>query len=190
MASTPSRHIHAGRPRVPGPPPATDPRRSAVDISGERVGLHPVARRVLGAPDAEGGIEQTKDPLCALSVPKGRVREAEPRCGVGILAPILADSGRVCANISRVVEGAVERGPKEEHEPVGLSHELVVRCPHRCTHPDFVAVGRPPRKDRPGLRDGVDTALAALRGPHERTVVVESAQIPRAIPGDVRDLNA
>src|SRR6185436_12499097 len=116
---------------VPGPPAAPDPRRTAIDIRRERVGLHPVALHVRAGASTEDRIEQTEDALGAFAVAEGCVRPAEPGRGVRVLASVLANARRVRANVPRIMQRAVVRRPEQQPEPVRVAHEKLVGCTYR-----------------------------------------------------------
>src|SRR6202044_512991 len=70
-----------------------------------------------------------------------------------------------------------------------LAYELVLRRAYRHCRP--LVRGRlgitAARQNCPRLSDGVDAALTASCGAHQRAVVVEGAEIPPAVPRAVGD---
>ena len=76
--------------------------------------------------------------------------------------------------------GAVEGRRQQEHHLGAAPHQV---GPHRVHGPLRQARRRHAREHGPGLGDGVDGALVALRRPERRAVVVGAAPVPLPVPG-------
>jgi hypothetical protein len=74
----------------------------------------------------------------------------------------------------------IERRREQLQQAAAAIHQLSVDRGHGASGTTAFAGAR---YDRPGLGDGIDTALIAGDGPQWRTVVVIAAAIPVAVPG-------
>ena len=177
----------AGRTRVPGPAAPPDMRRHRIDVGSHDIRLDLVAQHAGARGGVVDGIDEREHlgRLVALAE-RGKAHD-RPGGGVGVLAAVFANAGRVALDVARFERGLVEWWREQERQSVAAVHELAVEGRHRLDRARRIAGAR---DGRPGLRDGVDTAFLARCGTERRAVVVIASAIPVAVPAFAIDRTA
>ena len=187
IASTPSRHVHAAAPVYQVQPPRPTQGGAAVDVAGEHVGLDAVALDGLARCAARStGLSSRKMRSARVAVAERGVREAEPGRRVRVLAAVLANARRVGADVAGIVRRR-RRTAAQSRSTSRSASRTSCSSAERTAVARALAARRAAGEDRPRLRDRVDAALALLRRADQRAVVVEGAQVPRAVPRDALD---
>src|SRR4029450_786274 len=100
-------------------------------------------------------------------------------CGWRLAAAVLADPGRVAANVAGIEGSVVEGGSEEQQEARRPPHEV---RPHRVDRAPRALPRGDAGEPAPRLRERVDAALLVLRGAERRAVVEVGAAVPLAVP--------
>src|SRR5690606_7747006 len=92
----------AGRARLPAPAAAAGVRRAAGDVAGHRIGFDPVALRFGPRACVGDRTEPVEHALGHVAVAEHGEGDARPGGGVGVLAAVLADAGRIGLDVAGV----------------------------------------------------------------------------------------
>ncbi len=164
-----------------------------VDVAREHIGFAPIAldgRRLAGVVDRIQEVEHLDGLVAGSDLGQG---EERPHGGVRVLTAVLADAGRVTADVARIGLGLVEGRRQQQDDAERAAHEMGA---------DRVegALGAARRdqagQDGPRLRQRVDATFGVPRRSEGRAVVEIPAEIPVAVPRQVehrteaRDLGA
>ena len=112
-----------------------------------------------------------------------REREHCPDRAVRVLAAVLADAGRIAADVAGIRLGAVEGRGEQEDEALGTAHQVRADRVERLLG---AARRREAGEDRPRLRERIDAAFLVLCRAERRAVVEVAAPIPLAVPGELQ----
>src|SRR6202011_311715 len=102
-----------------------------------------------------------------------------PGGGVGILATIFTDPGRVALDVPWIERCAVEGRSKEQSQPGLMADELIFRSGHRARSAGGIGC---PRDHAPGLGDGVDSPFLTRRRAERGSIIEKTASVPVGIP--------
>src|SRR4030095_4799231 len=164
---------------VPGHAAAAHMRGDGVDVGGDDVGLDLVALDVGASARVVDGVEQRKEGGGLVALAEGGEGDDGPGGGVGVLAAVFPDAGRVALDVAGVERGALEGRGEEEGKAVGGADEVLLHGGHGALRARRVGGAG---DDGPGLRDGVDAAFVALGGAERGPVVEVAAPVPVAVP--------
>ena len=149
-----------------------------VDVRGHHIGLHAIDPRLVRVVGMVVGQQHAQHPVGHGGVPGVDQRQQQPKRPVGILAAVLPHPRRIAPDVARVDAASLEGRRQQANDPRLFIDELL---PGRLQRH---AAARPvqPGQLRPGLGDGVDAALGAIRAAQLRAVVGIRPQIPAAVP--------
>jgi len=99
---------------------------------------------------------------------------------MGILPAILPKAGRVALDVAGIVRCSIEGWRQHQGQSVIRADELAMQRRHRLRG---TIRQRHARKNRPGLRDGVDPAFRIVVRTERRAVVKIRAPVPLPVPG-------
>ena len=113
-----ARPVHpARRACVPRPSAAPDVRRHRVDVGGDHIGFHFVAMHLRARARVIDGIQHREELASPIALPEACKREYRPGGGVGVLAAVLADAGRIALDVAGFERCLIEGRREEEREP-------------------------------------------------------------------------
>src|SRR6185437_3204967 len=121
-----------GRTGVPGPAAAAGQRAHRVHIGARDVGLDLVTRRRVCIIAVTDRVEEPEQLAGAVAVAQRGPGEDRPHRAVGVLAAILAHTGRVALDVARILRIAlIERRREQAREPVFAVDQLALVRRHR-----------------------------------------------------------
>ena len=173
-----------GRTSVPGPPAAAYKGRLAVDIRANHVRLDAVRSGFFLGIGLKNGIEQIEERPGLLAIAQGGKSPGSPGGGMGVLAAVLANAGKVALDVARVAQGFIERRGEEQQQAVLRAHEAIDDRLHGAAAALPVTGAA---EHGPGLGDGVDLAFHVLAGAERHAFVIVGAAVPGAIPTGLFD---
>src|ERR1017187_9919388 len=92
-------------------------RRLRIDIGGHDVRLDLVTLDTCPCPGVVNGIDKRKYVSGLISITKGCEGNHRPGGGVGVLATIFPDAGRIALDVTRIKRCVVEGRCKEQSQP-------------------------------------------------------------------------
>src|SRR5439155_11092819 len=102
-----------------------------------------------------------------------------PCSGMGVLAAVFPDAGRIALDVSGIERRAIKRRREEQRQTVVRVNELLVHGGHGTQGASRI---RRPGEYAPRLRDRVDPAFVARVRAERRSIVVIAAPVPFAVP--------
>src|SRR5690606_9071949 len=159
----------SGRAGVPGPSPASDVRRRAVDVGGYHVRLDAVALHARLRAAVRDRAEHLEERRRAVTSAGLGHRLHDPECGVRVLASVFAYAGQVPADVAGVVRGAVKRRREQADDAGLLIDQVLLEGIERLARTRFRSRSG---EHGPGLREGIDLRLVVLGGAQRVAVVV------------------
>src|SRR5688572_31080770 len=125
-------------------------RGDGVDVGGDDVGLDLVALDVSARGGVVDGVQEGEESRGLVALAEGGEGDYGPGGGVGVLAAVLADAGRVALDVARIEPGEVEGRGEEKREAVIGADEVRLHRGHGALGARRVGGAG---EDGPGLGD-------------------------------------
>ena len=157
---------------------------TGIDTAGEGLTgdlpIHQFGAEILNGGGQRQGVEQTEQLARPITVAERGEGDDAPDGGVGVLAAVLTDAGKVALDVPGIDVPIVERRSEEKNQTVSGMHQVL---PHRVHRPPGTPTRGAAVDHRPGLGDRVDSTLGIDRGAEWCAVVEEGAPVPISVPG-------
>ena len=166
------------RSSIPAPSSLSDMLSARAYVTGDDIGFDPVESDFVRIVRPPYGADHLEYPVRPVGLPRLGESQAQPSGSVAVLPAILAQSGRIGANIAGIAWPLVEWRPEQPYQTGILVDQFRPGGIERCFH--TVRIG--PSERRPRLRDGIDPAFPFAGRPERVAIVVVGAAIPVTVP--------